>query len=76
MNHLGCDGNMKVVFDAGDAKLEASDEDDQDDQDEADEIGTRIDLCKLRGEYCRLIMSQRLATYPGGSCSSLLSRRP
>lgn len=50
MNHLGCDGNMKVVFDAGDAKLEASEEDEEDEQDDSDEIGTRVDLDKLRGE--------------------------
>lgn len=50
MNHLGCDGNMKVVFDAGDAKLEASDEDeDEQDADEVDEIGMRVDLNQLRG---------------------------
>jgi condensin complex subunit 2 len=46
MNHLGCDGNMKVVFDAGDAKLE-NDEDDEEDVETEAEL--RIDLSKLRG---------------------------
>lgn len=46
MNHLGCDGNMKVVFDAGDAKLE-NDEDDEEDVETEAEL--QMDLSKLRG---------------------------
>mgnify|MGYP001613820151 FL=1 len=48
MNHLGCDGNMKVVFDAGDARLpneiEAEDEDDDEDDVELD-IGRLVGAC-------------------------------
>ncbi|GAA5886436.1 hypothetical protein JCM5296_001906 [Sporobolomyces johnsonii] len=53
MNHLGCDGNMKVVFDAGDAKLECDEEDEDGEQDEEDEEeeGVEVDIAKLR-ERC------------------------
>lgn len=46
MNHLGCDGNMKVVFDAGDAKLENNEDDESEDEDE-DEDMIKVDLTKL-----------------------------
>lgn len=46
MNHLGTDGSMRVVFDAGDAKLEDAAEA----EDEADEEGLRVDLSRLAGE--------------------------
>ncbi|GAA5879151.1 hypothetical protein JCM3774_002095 [Rhodotorula dairenensis] len=53
MNHLGCDGSMKVVFDAGDAKLDC-DEDDDGEDDEAEAArrdasdNLQVDLTKLR----------------------------
>lgn len=50
MNHLGCDGNMKVVFDAGDAKLECVEEEDEEAEEEEDEEGVEVDIAKLRGE--------------------------
>lgn len=55
MNHLGCDGSMKVVFDAGDAKLDC-DEEDEEEGDAAEAAATpstdhlEVDLAKLRGE--------------------------
>lgn len=49
MNHLGCDGNMKVVFDAGDAKLECVEEEDEE-EDAEEEEGIEVDIAKLRGE--------------------------
>ncbi|GAA5949509.1 hypothetical protein JCM21900_000244 [Sporobolomyces salmonicolor] len=52
MNHLGCDGNMKVVFDAGDAKLECDEEDEDGEQEEEEEEeGIEVDIGKLR-ERC------------------------
>lgn len=48
MNHLGCDGNMKVVFDAGDAKLENNEEEDE--EDEEDDVGIQLDISKLKSE--------------------------
>lgn len=48
MNHLGCDGNMKVVFDAGDAKLD-NNEDDGDGEEEEEDDQVEVDLIKLRG---------------------------
>lgn len=46
MNHLGCDGSMRVVFDAGDAKLE----DDEDDEVEAQKVEyMQVDIGSLRG---------------------------
>ena len=50
MNHLGCDGNMKVVFDAGDAKLECVEEEDEEEEEEEEEEGIEVDIAKLRGE--------------------------
>ena len=58
MNHLACDGTMKVVFDAGDAKLECDEEDALDEADEEDKARQRaqdeedraeIDISKLQG---------------------------
>ncbi len=46
MNHLGTDGSMRVVFDAGDAKLEDAAEA----EDEADEEGLKLDLSRLAGK--------------------------
>jgi len=54
MNHLGTDGSMRVVFDAGDAKLE----DAGGAEDDADEEGLRLDLSRLAGE-CLFIYSSR-----------------
>ncbi|GAA5843606.1 hypothetical protein JCM3766R1_002427 [Sporobolomyces carnicolor] len=52
MNHLGCDGNMKVVFDAGDAKLECVEEEDEDEEEaEEEEEDVEVDIAKLR-EKC------------------------
>lgn len=51
MNHLGCDGNMKVVFDAGDAKLECVEEEDEDEEEaEEEEEDVEVDIAKLRGQ--------------------------
>lgn len=54
MNHLGCDGNMKVVFDAGDAKVALDEEEEGADveEEEEEEIGVKVDLSKLRGGLC------------------------
>ncbi|BGP03751.1 Condensin complex subunit 2 [Rhodotorula toruloides] len=54
MNHLGCDGNMKVVFDAGDAKLECDEEDADADAEEEkkedveEEADVEVDISRLR----------------------------
>ncbi|GAA5982564.1 hypothetical protein JCM10908_006700 [Rhodotorula pacifica] len=53
MNHLGCDGSMKVVFDAGDAKLDGDDEDGDDEDAEVEAKAAsadhlEIDLTTLR----------------------------
>ncbi|ORY82924.1 condensin complex subunit 2/barren [Leucosporidium creatinivorum] len=51
MNHLGCDGNMKVVFDAGDAKVAGDEEDGGEvEEEEEEEIGVKVDLSKLRAK--------------------------
>lgn len=56
MNHLGCDGSMKVVFDAGDAKLDCDEEDEEEEGDAEGAAKTpstdnlEVDLAKLRGE--------------------------
>ena len=54
MNHLGCDGSMKVVFDAGDAKLDCDEEDEEEEGDAAATAPStdnlEVDLAKLRGE--------------------------
>ncbi|SCZ97822.1 BZ3500_MvSof-1268-A1-R1_Chr3-3g06394 [Microbotryum saponariae] len=48
MNHLGCDRNMKVVFDAGDARLDKADDDDDDDEDDEDDVLENEDIeCDL-----------------------------
>ncbi|SCV74682.1 BQ2448_7711 [Microbotryum intermedium] len=50
MNHLGCDRNMKVVFDAGDARLDKGDDEDEDDEDEEDVLENEdieVDLTRL-----------------------------
>ncbi|BGP52003.1 hypothetical protein JCM10450v2_007974 [Rhodotorula kratochvilovae] len=58
MNHLACDGTMKVVFDAGDAKLECDEEDalpeEIDEEEKArvrlqeEEDRAEVDISKLR----------------------------
>lgn len=52
MNHLGCDGSMKVVFDAGDAKLDCDEEDEEEEGDAAATAPStdnlEVDLAKLR----------------------------
>ncbi|BGP35636.1 hypothetical protein JCM10296v2_007477 [Rhodotorula toruloides] len=53
MNHLGCDGNMKVVFDAGDAKLECDEDDgvegdEEKKEDVEDEADVEVDISRLR----------------------------
>lgn len=47
MNHLGTDGSMRVVFDAGDAKVE---DDVEGEEDDGDEEGLRLDITRLKGE--------------------------
>lgn len=61
MNHLGCDGSMKVVFDAGDAKLDCDEEEDGEEEDEeaarakqAQDESLQVDLSRLRGGSPRL----------------------
>ena len=51
MNHLGSDSNMRVVFDAGDAKvLDPEDENDQEeDEFDEDEKMPTLDISKLKG---------------------------
>jgi hypothetical protein len=53
MNHLGCDGSMRVVFDAGDAKLE-DDEDKVDEEEEEVEEHMKVDISKLKSQFCLL----------------------
>ncbi|GAA6051612.1 hypothetical protein JCM3770_003496, partial [Rhodotorula araucariae] len=54
MNHLACDGTMKVVFDAGDAKLECDEEEEVDEEEKArlrlqeEDDRAEVDLSKLR----------------------------
>ncbi|POY74947.1 hypothetical protein BMF94_1923 [Rhodotorula taiwanensis] len=53
MNHLGCDGSMKVVFDAGDAKLDCDEEDEDEDEEavrakQAQDETLQVDLSRLR----------------------------
>jgi condensin complex subunit 2 len=54
MNHLGSDSNMRVVFDAGDAKVDGGDEDeDEEEEDDGlddDEKLPEVDISKLKGE--------------------------
>jgi hypothetical protein len=56
MNHLGCDATMRVVFDAGDAMVEAEDEEEEDQETGAqggaennEELHALIDISKLKG---------------------------
>lgn len=49
MNHLSSDSTMRVVFDAGDAKVEQEDED-NDKQAAQEEGNERIDISKLKGK--------------------------
>jgi condensin complex subunit 2 len=52
MNHLGSDSNMRVVFDAGDAKV-LDPEDDNDQEEDGfndDEKLPTVDISKLRGK--------------------------
>jgi len=51
MNHLSSDATMRVVFDAGDAKVEQEDEE-NDKQAEQEEGNEKIDISKLKGEIC------------------------
>ncbi|KAI5479524.1 hypothetical protein MNV49_003466 [Pseudohyphozyma bogoriensis] len=54
MNHLGCDGEMKVVFDAGDAKLSIAEEDvidDDEKKEEEKESHARLDIGRLIAKY-------------------------
>ncbi|BGP27880.1 condensin complex subunit 2 [Rhodotorula toruloides] len=53
MNHLGCDGNMKVVFDAGDAKLECDEEDEGEaaEEEEEAEADVEVDISRLRARH-------------------------
>lgn len=64
MNHLalGGEGGMKVVFDAGDARIEADGEDGDDQEakeDEEEELGAKVDLSALRGD----ITSSRVSSF-------------
>ena len=50
MNHLGCDSTMRVVFDAGDAKVEESDADEEQESGKAcEEKVFVVDILKLKG---------------------------
>jgi condensin complex subunit 2 len=51
MNHLGCDSGMKVVFDAGDAKLDEDEDDEVEEGDEDVEIGKVVDVGRLKGAH-------------------------
>lgn len=56
MNHLSSDSNMRVVFDAGDAKIddgcEVEGEEEEDDGLEDDEKLPTLDITKLKGRWC------------------------
>lgn len=52
MNHLGSDSTMRVVFDAGDAKVDDGDEEEAEPEDdglEEDEKLPLVDISKLKG---------------------------
>ncbi|KAL8291375.1 hypothetical protein RQP46_002353 [Phenoliferia psychrophenolica] len=49
MNHLGCDGDMKIVFDAGDARLEQVDVEDDEVDDIDDDV--ELDIGRLVGKH-------------------------
>ena len=53
MNHLGSDSTMRVVFDAGDAKIDDGDEENVDEEDDLDddEKLPLVDISKLKSEY-------------------------
>ncbi|KAK4046042.1 hypothetical protein OIV83_006413 [Microbotryomycetes sp. JL201] len=69
MNHLGCDGTMRVVFDAGDAKL--SQDEDVDDP-EGDDSVASLDLSALAANF----LSNGLEAVEGMSlCPSLATFR-
>jgi condensin complex subunit 2 len=57
MNHLSSDATMRVVFDAGDAKVEQEDEE-NDKQAEQEEGNEKIDISKLKGEICFILNSR------------------
>lgn len=56
MNHLGSDSNMRVVFDAGDAKVDGDEDEDEDEEEEDDGLDDdeklpEVDISKLRSEF-------------------------
>lgn len=52
MNHLGSDSTMRVVFDAGDAKVEDSDDEEEEEDDglDDDEKLPEVDISRLKGK--------------------------
>lgn len=53
MNHLGSDSTMRVVFDAGDAKVDDGEEDDEEEEEDdldEDEKLPLVDISKLKSE--------------------------
>lgn len=66
MNHLGSDSTMRVVFDAGDAKVDDGDEADEGAAAEQEEQYPTVDLSKLRGmclEYRRIAVYRSSRLY-------------
>lgn len=63
MNHLGCDASMRVVFDAGDAKLEDDEDKEAQEEEEEEEEYTKLDISKLRSMFsssplCLFLLSE------------------
>ena len=57
MNHLGSDSTMRVVFDAGDAKVEDSDEEEETHKNNNEpQERLNVDIARLKGDpsYIRL----------------------
>lgn len=54
MNHLGSDSTMRVVFDAGDAKVDDGEEEEGEEEDDGlddDEKLPNVDISKLRSKF-------------------------
>ena len=63
MNHLGCDSGMRVVFDAGDAKVTddenlVPEEVEGEAEAEVVEVGLRVDISRLK--RASLVLSLRI----------------
>lgn len=67
MNHLGSDSTMRVVFDAGDAKVDDGEEDNQEVEDDGlddDEKLPTVDISKLRSRFdSHLVITYSLLTF-------------